>query len=209
MATIAVHNLEGKKLEDMELSDDVFALKANNDLLHQVYVAISANQRFSIAHTKGKGERSGSGKKPFKQKGTGSARQGQKRNPIMRGGGISFGPTSDRNFSKDINKKMKQKAVKIALSEKVRAKTLIVVDELKLKESKTKEFAQAIKNLKLTGKILIGFDQAEKGLQLASRNLPKVENMLTKDLNVFDMLNNKYVLISKSSVQYLEEKFKK
>lgn len=209
MATIAVHNLEGKKLEDIEISDDVFAVKANNDLLHQVYVAIAANQRFSIAHTKDKSERSGSGKKPFKQKGTGSARQGQKRNPVMRGGGIAFGPTSDRNFSKDINKKMKQKAVKIALSEKVRANTLIIVDALKLKETKTKEFAAALKNLKLTGRILVGFDQVEKGAQLASRNLPKVENILTKDLNVFDMLNNKYVLLSKDSVRYLEDKFKK
>jgi len=209
MAKIAVHNLEGKKLEDLEISDDVFAVKANNDLLHQVYVAISANQRFSIAHTKDKSERSGSGKKPFKQKGTGSARQGQKRNPVMRGGGIAFGPTSDRNFSKDINKKMKQKAVKIALSEKVRSNTLVVVDSLKLKDTKTKAFANALKNLKLTGTILIGFDQAEKGTQLASRNLPKVENILTKDLNVFDMLNSKYVLLSKDSVRYLEDKFKK
>jgi len=209
MATIAVHNLEGKKVEDIDISDEVFAVKANNDLLHQVFVAISANQRFSIAHTKDKSERSGSGKKPFKQKGTGSARQGQKRNPVMRGGGVAFGPTSDRNFSKDCNKKMKQKAVMIALSEKVRSGTLVVVDAIKLTNSKTKEFSQALKNLKLTGSILIGFDQVEKDMQKYSRNLVKVNNILTKDLNVFDMLNNKYLVMSKDSVRYLEDKFKK
>lgn len=206
---IALHNLEGKKIEDMEISDDVFAVKANNDLLHQVYVAISANQRFSIAHTKDKSERSGSGKKPFKQKGTGSARQGQKRNPVMRGGGIAFGPTSDRNFSKDINKKMKQKAVTIALSEKVRSNTLIIVDSLTMEKPKTKEFSRILKNLELSGKVLIGFDQREKDMQRYSRNLVKVENILTKDLNVFDLLNNKYILMGKDSVKYLEEKFKK
>lgn len=207
MAKIAVHNLDGKKVEDIELSDAVFGVKANNELLHQVYVAIAANQRVAIAHTKTKGERAGSGKKPFKQKGTGNARQGQKRNPVMRGGGVAFGPRNERNFHKDVNKKMKQKAVRIALSEKFRAGTLIVVDELKLAKAKTKEFAGALKNLKVSGKALVGFAQTEKEAALCSRNIAKVENILTKDLNVFDMLNSKYVIISKNSVAYLEEKF--
>lgn len=209
MTKIAVHNLEGKKVEEMEVSDAVFAAKANNDLLHQVFVTIAANKRFSIADTKDKSERSGSGKKPFRQKGTGSARQGQKRNPVMRGGGIAFGPTSDRNFSKDINKKMKQKAVMIALSEKVRSNALIVVDAFKLKNEKTKEFSQALKNLNLKGSILIGFGQEEKEMQKFSRNIEKVENILTKNLNVFELLNHKSLLISKESVKYLEEKFSK
>ena len=209
MAKIAVHNLEGKKVEDMEVSDAVFAVKSNNDLLHQVYLAISGNQRVAIAHTKTKGERAGSGKKPFRQKGTGNARQGQKRNPVMRGGGVAFGPRSERNFQKDVNKKMKQKAVMIALSEKLRSETLIVVDEMKFAKAKTKAFSEALTKLKVKGKALIGFAEKEKALSLYSRNLKNVENVPTKDLNVFDMLNHKYVVMSKESVKYLEEKFTK
>lgn len=207
MAKIAVHNLEGKKVEDMEVSDAVFAVEANNELLHQVYVAISANQRASIAHTKTKGERAGSGKKPFRQKGTGNARQGQKRNPVMRGGGVAFGPRNERNFHKDINKKMKQKAVRIALSEKLRSNTLVIVDEIKFAEAKTKSFAAALKKLNIKGKALIGFSPTEKEMAIYSRNIANIENTHTKDLNVFDMLNRKYLVISKDSVRYLEEKF--
>lgn len=206
---ISVHNLEGKKLEDMEISDVVFDVKANNELLHQAFVAIASNKRFSIADTKDKSERSGSGKKPFRQKGTGSARQGQKRNPVMRGGGIAFGPTSDRNFSKDINKKMKQKAVMIALSEKVRAGSLIVIDDFKLKNEKTKEFAIALNKLKLEGSILVSYDQEERSMQRFSRNIEKVGNIMTRNLNVFDLLNYKAVILSKNSIKYLEEKFLK
>lgn len=209
MPKIAVHNLEGKKLKDLELSDAVFAAKSNNDLLHQVYVTISGNQRFAIANTKGKGEVSGSGKKPFRQKGTGSARQGQKRNPVMKGGGVVFGPTSDRNFKKDINKKMKQKAVMIALSEKVRSGSLIVVDAFKLANPKTKEFAQALKNLDVKGSVLIGFNDAEKETRKFSRNIEKVGNILTSNLNVYDLLNYKHVLLSVDSIKMLEEKFAK
>ena len=209
MATIALHNLEGEKIEDLNISDAVFAVKSNDELLHQVYMIIAGNQRFSIANTKDKSEVAGTGKKPFKQKGTGNARQGQKRNPVMKGGGIAFGPTSDRNFKRDVNKKMKQKAVRIALSEKIKSGTLIAVDALELKDAKTKAFAQVIKNLKLTGKTLVSFTDGERKLSIASRNIPKISNIETKDLNVYDLLNNKYVLLSKASIAFLEEKFVK
>ncbi len=209
MATIALHNLEGKKIEDLTISDEVFAVKSNDELLHQVFMIIAGNQRFSIADTKDKSEVAGSGKKPFKQKGTGNARQGQKRNPVMKGGGVAFGPTSDRNFKRDVNKKMKQKAVRIALSEKLRSGTLIAVDTLEIKDSKTKAFAKVIKNLELAGKILVSFSEGEKQVALASRNIPKIANIETKDLNVYDLLNNKYVLLSKASITFLEEKFAK
>jgi large subunit ribosomal protein L4 len=207
MAKIAVHNLKGEKVEEIEISDTIFALPANNDLLHQVFVAMSANKRFSIAHTKDKSERSGSGKKPFRQKGTGNARQGQKRNPVMKGGGIAFGPTSDRNFSKDVNKKMKQKAVKIALSEKVRSEMLIVLDEFSFTEKKTKFFATALSDMKIKGSALVSFDSSEREIEKISRNIPAAQNILTKDLNVLDMLNNKYLILSKQSIAFLEEKF--
>ncbi|NTV41130.1 MAG: 50S ribosomal protein L4 [Candidatus Moranbacteria bacterium] len=209
MATIALHNLEGKKIEDLNVSDLVFAEKPNDELLHQVFMIIAGNQRFSIANTKDKSEVAGTGKKPFKQKGTGNARQGQKRNPVMKGGGVAFGPTSDRNFKRDVNKKMKQKAVRIALSEKLRSGTLIAVDALEMKEVKTKAFSQIIKNLQLTGKTLVSFSEGERGLSIASRNLAKISNIETKDLNVYDLLNNKNVLLSKASIAFLEEKFVK
>jgi len=209
MAKATVYNLEGKKVEDMELSDAVFGCKSNNDLLHQVYVAIEANRRQVLAHTKGVGERSGSGKKPWRQKGTGNARVGQKRNPIWRGGGISFGPTKDRNFSKDINKKMKRKAVMVALSEKVRSGNLVILDTMELAEAKTKQFATVLKNLKITGKVLVALEEKNRPTALASRNIKDVSNIAAKNMNVFDLLNNKRVLLSKESIKFIEEKFAK
>lgn len=208
MATIAIHNQEGKKLEELSVSDGVFGVAANNELLHQVFMVMAGNQRNPIAHTKDKSDVAGTGKKPFKQKGTGSARQGQKRNPVMKGGGVAFGPTSDRNFKRDLNKKMKQKAVKIALSEKLRSGSLIAVDTLNIKESKTKTFAQILNKLEIKGRVLIALEANEKDTALASRNIAKASNIMTKDLNVLDLLNNKYLLLSKQSIAYLEEKFK-
>jgi large subunit ribosomal protein L4 len=208
MTKVTVYNLTGKKVEDLELSDAVFGAKENDALLHQVYVAQYANQRKVLAHTKDISERAGSGRKPWAQKGTGRARTGTVRNPIWRKGGVIFGPTKDRNFSKKTNKKMRQKGVIIALSEKVRAKNLVVVDEIKLKDKKTKEFAKALKNLKIKGNVLIGFAGSEKDWQLYSRNVNKADNILTSNLNVFDLLNHKYLMLSKESVKFLEEKFK-
>ena len=207
MATIAIHNQEGKKIEDLTVSDAVFAAKSNNELLHQVFMVIAGNQRNPIAHTKDKSEVAGSGKKPFKQKGTGSARQGQKRNPVMKGGGVAFGPTNERNFKRDLNKKMKQKAVVTAISEKLRSETLIAIDSLTVEGAKTKGFAAVLKNLKLTGKVLVSFSEEEKKTSMISRNLKNVNNIETKDLNVMDLLNNKYLLLSKASISFLEEKF--
>jgi len=205
---ISVHNLEGKKVEDIELDESIFGLPKNDDLLHQVYVAIAGNRRFTIAHTKDVSERAGSGKKPWKQKGTGNARVGQKRNPIWRKGGVAFGPTKDKNFSKDINKKMKQKAVLIALSEKLRSKSLVIVDSLEVKNKKTKDFAGGLKKLKIEGKALIGFDEKEKDLRMYCRNIENVTNVFTKNLNVLDLLNNKILILSKESVKYIEDKNK-
>lgn len=207
MATIAIHNQEGKKIEDLSISDAVFGAKANDELLHQVFMVISGNQRNPIAHTKDKSEVAGSGKKPFKQKGTGSARQGQKRNPVMRGGGVAFGPTNERNYKRDLNKKMKQKAVVIAISEKLRSGTLIAIDSLVVAKAKTQEFDQILKNLKLAGKVLVSLSETEKGTSMISRNLKNISNVETKDLNVMDLLNNKFLLLSKASIAFLEEKF--
>lgn len=207
MATIAIHNLEGKKIEDLNVSDVVFGVKANDELLRQVYMVIAGNQRNPIAHTKDKSEVAGSGKKPFRQKGTGNARQGQKRNPVMKGGGIAFGPTKDRNFKRDLNKKMKQKAVVVALSDKLRSGSLIAVDSLKVAKAKTKAFAQAFEKLNLKGSVLVAYADGEKDMSLYTRNIAKTENIMAKDISAYDLLNSKYVLLSKESITYLEKKF--
>ncbi len=191
----------------MALSD-IFNMPANDSLLHQVYVAQSANRRQVLAHTKDRAETAGSGKKPWAQKGTGRARTGAARNPIWRGGGTIFGPTKNRNFKKKINDKMKRKALLIALSEKARSKNFMVVDEMKLKEKKTKEFAKALKNLKIKGSALIGISDSEKDIYLCSRNIPKADPISVKQLNVFDILNHKNLILSKESVKFLEEKYK-
>lgn len=209
MIKVAVYNLEGKKIEDMELSSDVFGLKKNDELLHQAYVAISSNQRQVLAHAKDRGERSGSGKKPWKQKGTGNARVGSVRTPVWRGGGVVFGPTKDRNFKKEINKKMMRKAILLALSTKAKSEGIVILDKMEIAEKKTKKFAEIFKNLKIKGSALIGFSVSEKDLRLYSRNLKKTDNTMTSDLNVFDIMNHKNLVLSKESIKYLEEKYKK
>jgi large subunit ribosomal protein L4 len=208
MAKLTVYNLEGKKSGELQLSEGVFNVKFNKDLVHQAYVTIDGNRRQVIAHTKDRGERSGSGKKPWKQKGTGNARVGSVRTPVWRKGGIVFGPTKDRNFKKKINKKMMQKAVMMVLSEKLRRENLLLLENIEVKSKKTKEFSKIIDNLKLKGNILIGFGEKEKENKLYSRNIEKCENISVENLNVFDMLNSKYLIISSDSAKFLEEKYK-
>lgn len=193
----------------MELSDAIFAVPANDVLLHQVYVAQSANRRQVLAHAKDRSETAGSGKKPWAQKGTGRARTGAARNPIWRGGGAIFGPTKDRNFKKIIPLKMKRKALLIALSGKAKSKNLVIINEIGLKEKKTKLFAKALNNLKIKGSTLVGLNDSEKDIYLCSRNIPKTDPILIKQLNVFDILNHKNLMLSKESVKYLESKYKK
>ena len=209
MTKIKVYNLEGKEMEDLKLDDSVFGVPANNDLVHQVYVSLSANRRQILADTKTRGERAGSGIKPWRQKGTGRARVGSVRSPIWRKGGVIFGPTSERNFKKKINKKMNAKAIAITLSGKVRDNQLLVVDSLVLKERKTKKIPETLKNLKLKGSVLIGLYQKETETSLACRNMPNVMSISSRQLNVLEILNNKNLIISKESVKLLENKLKK
>lgn len=206
---VKVYNLEGKEVEDMKLSDAVFGLPKNDDLIHQVYVSQTANARQVLADTKNRGERAGSGAKPWAQKGTGRARVGSVRTPTWRGGGVAFGPTSDRNFKKKINKKMNSRAITLVLSGKLKDSELIVVEKMELAENKTKKMAEAIKNLKLKSRSLLVFADAEKKLMLASRNLTKIKNISVKQLNVMDMLSNKNLILSKDSVKFLEKKYGK
>ncbi|MDR3559285.1 MAG: 50S ribosomal protein L4 [Candidatus Pacebacteria bacterium] len=204
---LKVYDKEGKELEEMIVSDAVFGLPANDALVHQVFVSILANNRQVLAHTKTRGERAGSGIKPWRQKGTGRARVGSVRTPVWRKGGVVFGPRNDRNFDKKVNKKMNSKAIATVLSGKVKDNELIVVDKLELAEKKTKEMAKIFNNLKVKGKTLVAFSGEEKDLRLVSRNIIKTENILTDQLNVADMLNNKNLVMSKESVKFLEKKY--
>jgi large subunit ribosomal protein L4 len=206
MKTI-VYNLEGKKVKDIELSEGVFNVPLNSELLHEVYVSMDANQRSVIAHTKGRGEVAGSGRKPWKQKGTGKARVGSVRSPIWRGGGIVFGPTNERNFKKKINKKANTKAILMALSEKLRSEQLIILDKVEAINKKTKDIASGLKALNLKGSILINLSEGEKDTYLYTRNLTKVKCIPVNNLNVLDILNHKSLVLSEESVNYLEKKY--
>jgi len=209
MIKTAIYNLEGKKTGDMELAETVFGLPANNALVHQVFESLRSNQRQVLAHTKTRGDRAGSGIKPWKQKGTGRARVGSVRTPIWRKGGIAFGPRSDRNFKKDIPKKMNSKAILTVLSGKLRDGELKVVETLKLQEVKTKQISAAIKNLKIKGTCLWAFEKSEKDSTRAARNIAKSKNILVEQLNVMDMLNCKNLIMSQAAVKFLETKYTK
>jgi len=208
MTKITVKNIAGKDVREIELQDFVFNVPSNNTLLHQIYVAQSANLRSPIAHTKDRAERSGSGIKPWRQKGTGRARAGSAQSPLWRKGGVTFGPTKDRNFSKDTNQKMRQKAVMIALSEKIRSGKMIVVDTLNYSEKKTKLFAETLKAFGITGRsMILSLTGDERTLTVMSRNIPKVENIPTEMLSVINLLNREYLIITEAGIKSLEHRF--
>lgn len=209
MAKVSVYNLEGKEKEKIDLSDSVFFVPMNEDLVHQVYVAIASNKRQVLAHTKTRGERAGSGKKPWRQKGTGRARVGSVRTPVWKKGGVVFGPRKDRNYSQKINQKMKVSAIKMVLSEKLKNGSLVVIENLANLEKKTKEFGNILKNNNIKGSTLWSFESKEKDLRRYTRNIDKVENILTGQLNVFDMLNSKNLVMTADSAKVLDDKYKK
>src|SRR3989344_4550350 len=205
MPKITVKNIAGKDVREINLKDFVFAVPSNDTLLHQVYVAQAGNARQAIAHTKDRSERAGSGIKPWQQKGTGRARSGSVRSPLWRKGGVTFGPTKDRNFSKDTNQKMRQKAVIVALSEKLRSQKMIVIDVLDYPEKKTKLFAETLKALGITGKSLIlCMTGDERACTKMSRNIPKVENTPTENLNVTQLLDREYLIMTEAGIKNLE-----
>lgn len=208
MLQVTVKNILGKDVKELTLPEFVFALPANDTLLHQVYVAQTANKRHPIAHTKDRSERAGSGIKPWRQKGTGRARAGATRSPIWRKGGVTFGPTKERNFSKNTTAKMRQKAVMTALSEKIRSQKLIILDALNFSDKKTKSFAETLKHLSITGKSLtLALSGDEFALTVMSRNIPKIENTLTENLNVVQLLDHEYMIITEAGVKLLEKRF--
>ena len=208
MSKVTVKNIAGADVKELSLKDSLFGLPANDVLLHQVYVALTANKRIAIAHTKDRGERAGSGIKPWRQKGTGRARAGATRSPLWRKGGVTFGPTKERNFSKNTTSKMRQKAVMIALSEKIRGGKFVVLDALSYTDKKTKMFAETLRALGVAGKSLtLGLAGDELSFSLMSRNIPKIEHALAENLNVVQLLDHEYIILTEAGVQVLEKRF--
>lgn len=203
MANISVYNMEGKEVGTMELNDAVFGVEVNEHLLHFSVVRQLANNRQGTQKAKTRAEVRGGGRKPWRQKGTGHARQGSTRSPQWTGGGVVFAPTP-RDYSIKMNKKERRIALKSALTAKVQANKFIVLDELKLNEIKTKEMAKVLDNLKVS-KALIVLNDNDKNVVMSARNIPNVLTASTNTINVYDILKYNAVVITKAAVASIEE----
>ena len=203
MATVAVYNIEGKEVDKLELNDNVFGVEINEHLVHLAVVSQLANGRQGTQSAKTRSEVSGGGRKPWRQKGTGHARQGSTRSPQWTGGGVVFAP-KPRDYSMKMNKREKQIAIKSALTSKVQDSKLIVVDEFKLDEIKTSKFAQILDNLKAPKALVVTKDKDEK-VVLSARNIPTVKTTMTNSINVYDILKYDSLVITKDAVAAIED----
>ena len=204
MAKVSVYNMEGKEVETIDLSDAVFGVEVNEHLVHMAVVLQLANNRQGTQKAKTRSEVSGGGRKPWRQKGTGHARQGSTRSPQWTGGGVVFAPVP-RDYSFKLNKKEKRIALKSALTSKVQANKLIVVDELKMDEIKTKKFQEVLSNLKISRKALVVLNDNDEKVVLSARNIPSVKTALTNTINVYDIMNAGTVILTKEAAHKIEE----
>ena len=203
MAKVAVYNMEGKEVESLELNDAVFGVKVNEQLVHMAVVQQLANNRQGTQKAKTRSEVSGGGRKPWRQKGTGHARQGSIRAPQWTGGGVVFAPVP-RDYSFKLNKKEKRAALKSALTSRVNDNKFIVVDELKLEEIKTKKVQEVLNNLKVE-KALVVLNENDQNVVLSAKNIPAVKTALTNTINVYDILKYDTVVATKAAVATIEE----
>ena len=203
MANVAVFNMEGKEVGTFDLSDAVFGVEVNEHLVHMAVVWQLANKRQGTQKAKTRSEVSGGGRKPWRQKGTGHARQGSTRSPQWTGGGVVFAPVP-RDYSFKLNKKEKRAALKSALTSRVQENKLIVVDELKFDEIKTKNFKQVMDNLKVS-KGLVVINENDKNVVMSAKNMPTVNTTLTSTLNVYDVMKAGTVVLTKDAVKTIEE----
>lgn len=205
MPKISVYNSTGKAVGEMNLSDKVFGVKANKALVHEAVLAQRNNRRHAIAHTKTKGEVSGGGKKPWKQKGTGRARQGSIRNPQWVGGGVAFGPRAERNFSVKMNKKAKRTALFMALSDKVSNNQVLAIEAIPTETAKTKTVAALIKKLPVGRTTLIVTAGSSETLMRMVRNLQNVKLVTANSVNLEDVLGYRSVAFLKDAVGAFEK----
>jgi len=203
MATVSVVNMEGKEVGTIDLNDAVFGVEINEHLVHLAVVQQLANLRQGTQKAKTRSEVSGGGKKPWRQKGTGHARQGSIRAPQWKGGGVVFAPVP-RDYSFKLNKKEKRAALKSALSSKVQDQKLIVLDELKMDEVKTKKFAEVLGNIKAE-KALVVMEEKNDNVILSARNIPGTKTALADNMNVYDVMNAGTVVLTKAAVANIEE----
>ena len=203
MANVSVYNMEGKEVGTIELNDAVFGVEVNEHLVHMAVVQQLANNRQGTQKAKTRSEVSGGGRKPWRQKGTGHARQGSTRAPQWTGGGVVFAPVP-RDYSFKLNKKEKRAALKSALSSRVADGKLIVVDELKFDEIKTKKFKAVMDNLKVSKALVVIAENDEK-VVMSARNIPTVKTALTNTINVYDILKGDTLILTKDAVAKIEE----
>ena len=204
MPKVDVYDMQGKKVNNVELNENVFGIEPNETVVHSVLVNYLANQRQGTQSTKTRAEVSGGGRKPWRQKGTGRARQGSIRAPQWIKGGIALGP-KPRSYSYKVNKKEKQLAIKSLLSSKVLENELTVVDKLEMKEAKTKEMVKTLSNLKVEGKTLIIVNDKNKNVYLSSRNIEGVKAITLNMINVYDLLHYNKLVLPLDTVKKLEE----
>ncbi len=206
---VSVYNQKGEELKKIDISDDVFNVEPNFDLLHQVVVSQMSNRRQGTAHTKDRGDVSGGGKKPWRQKGTGRARHGSTRSPIWKGGGVTFGPRSDKNYKRVIPKLMKRKALFMVLSAKLKDNEMKVLDKIELNNHKTKGAIEVLNNFPeiIKKNTLLILPDTNKSVLLGFRNISKIELMQAKDLNALDLLSFKNIIIPEASIKVIEDTF--
>ena len=203
MANVSVYNMEGKEVGTMELNDAVFGVEINEHLVHAVVVAQLANKRQGTQKAKTRSEVSGGGRKPWRQKGTGHARQGSTRAPQWTGGGVVFAPTP-RDYTIKLNKKERRLALKSVLTAKVQENNFIVLDELKLDEIKTKKFQAVLDNLNVN-KAMIVLNENDKNVVMSAKNIPNVITAQTNTINVYDILKYNTMIVTKAAVETIQE----
>ncbi|PIR94958.1 50S ribosomal protein L4 [Candidatus Falkowbacteria bacterium CG10_big_fil_rev_8_21_14_0_10_37_6] len=220
MLKIKLYNEKAEVVGEKDLNPDVFGMAINESLVHQAATAQMANERQILAHTKSRAEVRGGGKKPWRQKGTGRARAGSSRSPIWIGGGVTFGPTKDRNFSKKINTKMKKKAIAMVLTDKANNEALIILDKIEFKNAKTKEAETVIKNIekvvlnvkttdkdskKVKRSVLIINSAKDENVKRAFNNIKDVELLNINNINVVDLLKYRNLIATKDAVEKIEK----
>lgn len=205
MSKISVLNVKGEKVKDIKLNDNVWSIEPNDAVIYDAICLAIASLRQGTHSVKTRSEVSGGGRKPWRQKGTGNARQGSTRSPQWRHGGIVFGPTIERNYNKKMNKKERRLALKSALSYKVLDSELLVLDELKLDSSKTKEVLNIMKDLKLNKSVLFVVNELTDELILASRNIQGVKVILPNEVNVLDVARYNNMVVTEEAVKAIEE----
>lgn len=205
---VTVYNQEGKETGEVTLPKEIFEVPMNADLVHQVFISQKGNQRQVSAHTKNRAEVRGGGRKPWKQKGTGRARHGSTRSPIWIGGGVSGGPRNEKVYEREIPKKMRRKALLMVLSEKAKKNLVLVLDTMDMDTPKTKIISNLVKKLPVKNQSrLIAYSDGKKNIFLAARNIAKTGVTESRNLSVVDLLDYKYLLLSKEGIKEIEKTF--